>query len=213
MRYFFVILFAALSFDGFNHIAKTNALKKKAEEAMETKAYPEAITLYHQLIDSMKVQEDAAILNLSNAYFMTKDTTNAEKYFEMVSVSDQKNIRTVANQQLGVIDVQKQQYDQALQHFKMAMKADPQNESARYNYELVKKIIEQNQKQNQEKPKLPPLTAFAKQLKKQADQLVSRHAYQEAVDLLENGLQKDKSVGHYNDFIHRSRVVAEINKN
>ncbi|WP_053405592.1 M48 family metallopeptidase [Persicobacter sp. CCB-QB2] len=213
MRTLLILLFAALSFDGFNHIAKTNALKKKAEEAMLSGDFQTATALYHELIDSLKVAEDESVLNLSNAYFHLQDTTNAEKYYSAVVESQNTEIRAKANQQMGVIQYQKQDFNKALAHFKESLKADPNNAEARYNYELVKKVIENNkqqQDQNQE-PDIPPLTPFAKQLKAKSDQLIAQKNYAQALQLMEDGLQQDPSVANYNDYIHRTRVVAEIN--
>ena len=50
---------------------------------------------------------------------------------------------------MGIIDQQKNNLEGALANFKSALKADPSNENARYNYELVKKLLEQQQEQQQ----------------------------------------------------------------
>ena len=47
---------------------------------------------------------------------------------------------------LGVLANQQNKYEEALANFKQALKADPANEDARYNYEMVKKKLEEQSK-------------------------------------------------------------------
>jgi len=54
-------------------------------------------------------------------------------------------------QQLGIVDTQRKQYQEALQQFKESLKANPANEGARYNYELLKKLIEEQKKEQEQK--------------------------------------------------------------
>lgn len=145
----FVLLFADIG--DVNYIATVNKYKKEAEKAYLNQNYEQAIKHYKYLVDSLNVQEPKVLLNLSNAYYRVKDTASAASYYERVMDSEDKVVKTTAHQQLGLLAHQKQQYQQALAHFKEALKTDPGNEEARYNYELVKKTIkDQQQQQNQD---------------------------------------------------------------
>jgi len=49
-----------------------------------------------------------------------------------------------------------EKFEEALANFKQALKADPSNEDARYNYEMVKKkLAEQKKKEEDQKKKDP----------------------------------------------------------
>lgn len=83
------------------------------------------------------------------------------KYLELVN-SDDKTIASGACNQRGIIAyIQSDQeksgnkeglFEQSLAHFKNALRKNPANEAARYNYELLKKMKrEQEQKKQQQK--------------------------------------------------------------
>ena len=138
--------------DDLNEIARINRLKREAARAYKEGSYDLAVNKYRTLVDSIGVDDDRVLLNLSNAYYQQKDTTNAIPYYRQLLNSDQNDIRSIANQQMGVISNDQQKHDKALAYFKEAIKSDPSNEDARYNYELVKKLLQdqQQQQQNQE---------------------------------------------------------------
>jgi len=58
--------------------------------------------------------------------------------------------KSLANQQLGVMANRKGKFEEALNYFKNALKADPTNEEARFNYEIVKKKLEEKKKQEEQ---------------------------------------------------------------
>lgn len=144
------ILLAFLS-DDLNRIAAVNRLKKEAEQAYENKNYAEAAQKYKLLIDSLDQNDERMKLNLSNAYYKLKDTTQALNMYEQLTDAENNNIRSIAQQQLGVMAHNKGKYDESLEYFKNAMRDDPGNEEARYNYELLKKFMQQQQRQQQQK--------------------------------------------------------------
>jgi hypothetical protein len=107
--------------------------------------------------------------------------------------------------------------EQALNLFKQAIKADPSNEEARYNYEMLKKKLdkkkkeeEQKNKDKNDKNKKQEPSEFAKKLKAQADKLVAQRQYKPAYDLMMEGLKKDETVSSYQKFIDRIKVVDGI---
>ena len=134
-----------------NKIGKINSLKTEAKKSYLAGNYPEAIKQYTQLIDSLQVDEDEVKLNLAHAYFHSKDTTNAVSKYQNLLASSNTAYKSIAHQQLGVIKNQQGQLEEALQYFKQAIKADPANKDARYNYEMVKKKLEEKKKQEQQK--------------------------------------------------------------
>ncbi len=132
-------------------ISKINSLKAEAKKAYLKNDFKTAIAKYRYLIDSMDVHEDEVLLNLASAYYNLKDTTNALSQYQSLTASSKNEFRSKAQQQLGVMAEQQGKHEEALNHFKEAIKSDLNNQEARYNYELVKKKLEEKKKQDQKK--------------------------------------------------------------
>lgn len=211
-----VLLVIALLFTDLDKIGKINTAKSEAKKAFLSGDFETAAKKYRYLIDSLGVTEDEVRANLAAAYYQLKDTANALNTYSQIAQSSNARIRSVANQQLGVMADTNGKLEESLNYFRQALKAAPENQEARYNYEVVKKkLAEQKKKDNKndsKKDKDIEPSEFAKQLKAKADQLVSQRKYQEAHQLMVDGLAKDKTVAHYNEFINRTKIVAGINK-
>lgn len=154
MKYTLSILLVIASFGDLDRIAKINQLKKEAKQAYQIGDFSQAISKYHYLLDSMNVEDERIRLNLANAYYQSNDTTNALNNYGSVTESSLNVIKSTAYQQTGVIQHQQKKHKEALDSFKQAIKSDPTNEEARYNYEMLKKFLkeqEKNQDQDQEK--------------------------------------------------------------
>jgi Ca-activated chloride channel family protein len=153
MKYILVSLFVVAFVTDPFRIGKINRAKSEAREAYTSGDYKTAVQKYHYLIDSMKVMEDELKLNLANAYFMMNDTANALTNYESLAGSKVNAVRSKAQQQLGIMNYRKQKNEQALNNFKQAIKADPDNMDARYNYELLKKKLDEKKKKEEEEQK------------------------------------------------------------
>lgn len=138
-------------------VSKINSLKSEAKKAYLAGDMKTAIQNYITLRDSLGVKEEELEMNLANSYFTTNDTTRAYQAYQPLLASSNSKIRTWANQQMGVLTNRQGKYEEALQYFKQALKAEPQNDQARFNYEMIKKKLEeqkkQQQKQDQQKDK------------------------------------------------------------
>ena len=145
----FLLITLALLINDPKEIAKINALKKEAEAAFTTGDYRSAITKYSLLADSIGVDEDEIHLNLAHAYYHLGDTAEAKANYEKVRTSSDRRLQSIAYQQLGVMSKDAGKPSQALEQLKSAIKADPSNRDAIYDYEVVKKLLEDQQKQDQ----------------------------------------------------------------
>ena len=148
-----VLLFAALLFTDLDKIGKINSAKAEAKKAFLAGDFTTAIKKYSYLIDSLGVNEDEVRANLASAYFQANDTTGALNNYQRLTQSANKKISSVANQQLGVMANNQEKLEESLNYFKQALKASPENDEARYNYEIVKKKLEEKKKQDQQKNK------------------------------------------------------------
>ena len=150
MSYIIILFSMILGWNDFNKISQVNHHKNEADKAIKAEDYPTAIDAYKILIDSLQVNEESLLLNMANAYYHTSDTTNAAYFYSRLIDSDDPKVRSQAFQQLGVISQQQNKMEASLEHFKNALKSNPANEDARYNYEVLKKLMEQQQQQDQE---------------------------------------------------------------
>lgn len=153
MKYFVVLLLIISPFTDLDKIAKVNKAKKEAKEAYLEGNYRLAHDTYKLLIDSLGVKEDEVLLDFAHTQYHLNDTTNAVNSYQQLAQSSNTNIASIAEQQLGQVLFDKKQYEPALEHYKNALRKNPSNQDARYNYELLKKLIQEQkdqQDQNQQ---------------------------------------------------------------
>jgi len=143
------ILGIILSIDP-NKVSKINSLKSEAKKAYLNGDFKTAISKYRYLIDSMGVNEEEVGMNLANSYFRTNDTTSAFSSYQPLTASNNPKIKSWANQQMGVMANRQGKFEEALNYFKQALKAEPENDQARFNYEMVKKKFEEQKKKDQQ---------------------------------------------------------------
>ncbi len=146
-----IFLIIALIFTDLDKISKINTAKSEAKKAFLSGDFDTAAKKYRYLVDSLGVTEDEVRANLAAAYYQLNDTTNALNTYSQISQSPNPRIRSVANQQLGVMADTKGNLEEALNYFRQALKAAPGNQEARYNYEVVKKKLEEKKKQQRQK--------------------------------------------------------------
>ncbi len=198
-------------------IGQINRIKKEARLAYTTGDYKKAIEKYKYLSDSLNVKEDEVMLNLANAYYLTKDTASAYPGYQMLTNSSESHIKSKAFQQLGILNHQRGKFEDALSQFKQAIKADAQNKDARYNYEALKRKLDEKKKQDEQKKKdeqdkKKEPSEYAKKLKAQAEALAAQFKFSEAHKLMLDGAKKDPTVMYFKDFIDRLNDVVTINK-
>jgi len=144
-----ILLFMPLN--ELNKIAKINEHKKAAEEAYLADNFEKAAYHYGYLVDSLGVNEENILLNLANALYKVNDTLASRNYYNQLIVADAGAMsKSLAHGQLGLLDFNSSKYQEALVHYKSALKLDPTNEDARYNYELLKKLLEEQKKQQEQ---------------------------------------------------------------
>ena len=153
MKLFFLLALAVISWVDPATVKKINDAKSAAEDAFKQGDYTAAINHYHYLVDSLGVREDEVLLNLANASYLAKDTANAFSHYQSVIGSPKSDIRSKAFQQLGIMANQQGRAEEALNFFKQAIKAEPSNDDARYNYEMLKKKLEEKKKQEEQQQK------------------------------------------------------------
>jgi len=150
MKTIIVLLIVNISSYFENNISKINQFKKEAEKNFREKKYNIAIDNYKYLIDSMKLNDDKVMLNLSHSYLLNGDTINAIDGYNSLISSKEKKVKSIAYQQLGVISNKYQKLKESSELFKNSIKSNPENIDSKFNYELVMKKIKEEQKNQKE---------------------------------------------------------------
>ena len=148
------------------YIFQTNSAKKKAANFYQEKQYKDAASELLYMNNVWKLDEPTVTLNLAHSYFEQQDTSaisSALTYYSQAVNSENDRVRSVANLQVGILKAKragseqtklkdkKKIYEDALVNFKEALRADEYNEEARFDYELLKRLLEiEAQKQEQE---------------------------------------------------------------
>jgi len=146
----FFISLQSSAIDPVGKIAKANAAKERAEEALKNGDFEKVVEHYTYLLDSLGYESPEAELNRAHAYFQLKDTVNAFNSYRQVSDASNPKLKSKAMLQLGNLSEMQKEYENALSFYKEALKADPSNQKARYNYELLKKKMREQEKQNKD---------------------------------------------------------------
>lgn len=150
MKILTAILTIAVCFQATaNDISKINELKKNAEIAFEHQQFDVAVSNYSYLLDTMQVYDEESIMNLGHAYFQLNQKDLAQSQYQKLVLSNNEQLKSVAYQQLGALSNDPKTLEKAMSYFKESIKSDPTNQDARYNYELVKKKLKDQQEQNQ----------------------------------------------------------------
>jgi Ca-activated chloride channel homolog len=150
MKFIFSIMLLLFLIIDPTKIGKINSAKASAKKAFIAGDYKTALEKYKYLTDSLGVKEDEVMMNMANAYFNLNDTANAMTAYQKLLSSQNKTLKSNAYQQLGVLSNRQNRLEEALSQFKEALKTDGTNEDARYNYEMVKKKLEEQKKQEQQ---------------------------------------------------------------
>lgn len=144
---FYIILISTIY---INNIDEINRLTKEAELFFKNKEYEKSIINYDILIDSFEVSDEKILLNLAHSHFLNGDTTAALENYNYTTITDNNKIKSIALQQIGNINNSKNKLEEALEFYKESIIHDNNNLDSKFNYELVKRKIE-DQKKNQEK--------------------------------------------------------------
>lgn len=139
MKYLFILTIFFTFWSKFNRIAEMNALKEEAAVYYQNKDYQKSIDLYQKLLTEYKETDETVKLNLANCYFELKRYNSAIDNYRQLTTSKEAVLKSNAYLQLGVIYSSNNKKELGLSYFKEALKALPENEAARYNYEMLKK--------------------------------------------------------------------------
>ena len=194
-------------------------LGRKGNDLFREGKYREAADTYlsalEQLSEDAPEAVRAALLNnLGAALYRLESYDGAQTYFiESLAVTEADGEKSRAAYNAGNAAFRQNSLKAAATFYKQALLANPDNESARFNYEfLARRLEEQPETAPQQSENRIDPSEYAKALKKQAEQLVADRKYRAAYDLMIEGLKVDETVQAYQTFIGRTGKVAEIDQ-
>ncbi|MFH1071372.1 MAG: tetratricopeptide repeat protein [Candidatus Glassbacteria bacterium] len=179
----FLLFFAGSWTDVFR------SLPEKAEREYQAKNYDKALGLYQEA-QTRNPDSDTLAYNLGNTLYQLGRFDEAAGQFGRIVEKKNPALEPRAIYNMGNTlfqmgrQAQKNEYlQQALDSFKKSIMLDPQDEDAKYNYELTHKLI----RDQQQPPQQPPPQKDGKQDQKQNQEQQSKQGEQ-------NKDQKQKKV-------------------
>jgi len=184
--------------------------------------YDQALQEYERLLQK-KSDDPRLHFNAGAAAYRNQQFEEAAKQFNSTLASPDLKLQGLAYYNEGNAlyhlgernpDPKKrtESWEKALQDYQSSMKLGPQDADAKFNYEFVKKKLEelkqQQQQQNQSKKTEP--SEEAKRAKAEADEAVRRREYPRALGIMEKQLAQDPTTSYYGDFIERLKGVNNV---
>ena len=147
-----IIKFIIIILLNINNIDEINRLTKEAEIYFKNENYDKSIANYKILIDSFDVTNEKIYLNLAHSHFLSNDTAKALENYTYATITNNNKIKSIALQQIGNINESRNKLEEALDFYKESIISDNNNIDSKFNYELVKKKIQEQKENKQEKP-------------------------------------------------------------
>ncbi len=199
-------------------ISITNEALASAEKSFKEADYENSVRNHLSLLEDHGLDHPEVRFNLALSYHNNGQEEDAKKTYEPLISVDANNIPSFAANQQGVLLGNEKKYQEALSYFKTALLKDPENEQARYNYEVLARWLEgneenqENEEDREEEDQIQP-SNYAKRMKAQADEMVDRFQFGEASEIMDRALEIDETVAHYQKFMDHLNEINEINEN
>ncbi|SHN29689.1 Tetratricopeptide repeat-containing protein [Cyclobacterium lianum] len=199
-------------------IAATNAAIEAAERSFKETDFENSIRNHLSLLEEHGMSQAEVRFNLALSYQNNGQEEDAKKTYAPLANAAGNEIPSYAANQQGVLLGDEQKYQEALSYFKTALLKNPENQQARYNYELLSRWLEGNEEQQEneedreDEDQIKP-SNYAKRMKAQADEMVDRFQFGEAQEVMEKALEIDETVAYYQKFMDHLTDINEINTN
>lgn len=170
--------------------------------------YDEARVAYTKVLTESPSSYKANF-NLGNTFYQLNDYKKAATHFKKASevTKDKKEIAGALHN-LGNAYMQERNFEKAIEVYKDALRNNPKDNETRYNFVLAKKLLK-NQEKQQNSPDLPPPSDYAKKMKAKADLEAEKGAFERARDIMIEAGTKDSTVVHYQTYIDKlSEIVV-----
>ena len=210
----FTLLFLPAS---WTRIAEKNNAIEQAERYYAETKFEESVRQHLLLLSDFELSSEEVQFDLALSYQNNGQEADAQKTYGALIGSSHEILPSFAANQIGVLQGKEEKYDEALASFKTALLKNPNNEFARYNYELLARWMadredDKEKDKSEEEDKMEP-SNYAKRMKAEADGLVDQFRFDEALQTMNKALEIDETVSYYEGFIKNLSEINEINEN
>jgi len=201
----------------WKRIAERNAAIAQAERFYAETKFEDAVRQHLLLISDYGLSSEEVRFNLALSYQNNGQEADAQKTYTALFSSPHEILPSFAANQVGIIQGREKKYQEALESFKTALLKNPENEYARYNYELLSRWLEdrdedKDNEESENEDQMQP-SNYAKRMKAQADALVDQFQFDQALDVMNRALEIDETVSYYEEFIKNLSEIKEIDEN
>lgn len=148
LRFSCIVLFALVAFSGFAQ--EERSLTRDGNKLFTKGKYPDAEAAYKKALEK-KNNFPEAVFNLGDAIYKQKRYDDAIAQFELAAKTfkDPKQ-KAQAYHNLGNAQLDKEEYEKAVDAYKQALKLNPEDRDTRYNLAYANAKLRQQQQQNQQ---------------------------------------------------------------
>lgn len=196
----------------WTRVSRLNSAIDLAGESYAKAEYEQSITNHQVLVDEFGYASPELDYNLGLSNQFAEKVDEAAGYYDKASIAPNKMLASFAYNQGGVLLGDKKEYEPALSKFKSALIQDPNNEVARYNYELLARWLQRDEDRKNEDQNKPEPSEFAKRKKAEADRLVEQFRFKDALNLMNEARLQDETVDAYKDFMTSLQEITEIDE-
>lgn len=108
----------------------------------------------YQKARELNPEYDKANYNFGNTQFLQNKTKEAKEQYQLVSkTTKDKFIKADSEHNLGNIAMKEKQYAPAINHYKNALRKNPNDNETRYNLALAQKLLKDQQNKDKDKNK------------------------------------------------------------
>lgn len=160
--------------------------------------------------------------NFGNALCqMKKHILATEAYDKALKLTSDKTLKANILHNVGNITCEQGKYEEAVKLYKQSLILNPKDDDTRYNLAFAQKKLEiqkqleelEKQKKKEQEEQQKP-SKFAEECFQKAMELVKQYKFEEALKIMSDGAEKDKTVQLLNDFTKKLEgIVTIINNN
>jgi hypothetical protein len=144
----FILIFIVMIPSSLTEVSDRNKAIKTAAKDYASTEYEASVASHLKLISDFELNTPNVNYNLALSYHYNGQLEDAARTYSGLLNAPDKELASFAYNQSGVILGDEKKYEEALESFKMALIKNHLNESARYNYELLSRWLEENPDQN-----------------------------------------------------------------
>lgn len=177
----------------------------------KNKNFDQARSYYERILNE-DPENQAAWFGLGVTAYNQKDQTSAATAFDRATAGENTELTAAALYNLGFMANDNKKTKESLALFRKSLELNPGDLDAKFNYELLKYLANKNQSEKSDSQPQPEPSEEAKKIKKLAEELVKKHQYAEALDLMNDLLRRDKTAATFQDFTKRIEDITKILK-